>query len=431
MNNSVQYTSFQNSVRSSVQEEGFLRPSKRRKETEEKINRQTIKMRPRSETDLEEIPTDLPQKKARSVTPQVVTDVLDKLGKGEINEDEQSDSVKVKTMEKFFNKLSSFSNDHFPSRMQALLGFFTLVFDPKSQKKNLYRLWLEVPENYLLKGQEGFYLNCMIFQDSYFSNAVAEGEMGERKVGSSYTFFKVFEDEALECPVLQIRWDEGGKLGEIIHIKKGKNFKGKQIKKFCMTLLNFLKIEKVYLNDDAWFSFGSYFQLRMGDYLPIVSNGAWYSDEFEPLECKNILGYDGKTYLTQNPSTYHEAIKRIRNMPISLIITYLTGQKKCTKQIKSIESLVANYIVLDDASNIITVHQLGKAIFDSLTTSKFKNKNQEYRAMQNFLAFRTIVLNPIPQGNSSSQTIIEYNQALNCYLSVSLWHKDWVSPASR
>src|SRR5690606_26512817 len=226
-------------------------------------------------------------------------------------------------------------------------------------------------------------------------------------------------------------------IGELCHIQKGEKISGNQVKSICFSILNALKIEMIYLNDDSKMTFalppngpfGAQKTVRMAEYLPIVTadGDSWYGKEgFSPLYCNGVVAHDGKTEITQDPAQYYRSLEFLRGTSLEWFSTLLS-----TEENDIVQRLVEKYLAPEWASAVPhlklsskelikgkTVHQLGSAIYRHLIDKNIPDK-VKILINRDFVQYCGTFLEAIRDEKKGKQ----YNDALDQYCSTTIWRK--------
>lgn len=333
-----------------------------------------------------------------------------KTAKTSLIPEKKEDPVKIKEFSKFLNvKLKHENNgETYLHRFQKLQKYCSSSISKDKEVRNFHMLWLEVRH----ETKKTLWLNFLLFEsENYESRAVRRNDLSILKNDETdaedtvaYDYIKLFEGEDVSKePLLQIRIDKSGKLGEILFIRGTESIKGTDIKKLSMALIEFLQIECVILQDTAKLEKKGE-ALLLKKFLPIVSEDAktWYEREgFRPLSCEafKVVGQESDKLgrnVSQNPQTYSSAIAKIRKTRLEKLLSFFAPE---TKQKKCLISLTKKYSLNFNSS----LHDLGKAIYLS------KNLNDLENFCRNFL---TVDISSVDAEDSAESAAFQFNSAL-------------------
>jgi hypothetical protein len=329
--------------------------------------------------------------------------------------DPESISINKMKLEKFYERgLDETKNlQTFQDRFSHVRGLFT-SFSAADTNEKAYHLFIRI------KREPKRYISLLMVDAPYETNALDESEFESYNASiHTYHYIKAFneEDVDLEKPILYIRSDTYGKNAELMYIHKGTDISGNQLKAINNRITDFLHIERIFLNDDAtcefYLSETKKVILWMRQYLPIVAD-SWYGrDGFAPHNCFDLKVRDADGTLkkiTQSMPLYFAAVEKIKAMP-------LTG---CPNKEKMLANLSSKYVTQD---GIVTVHQLGEAIFKELRDPK-RTESQQYKANRDFVNYVNACLAPKRVSNKDTKESILYNLALEVIWFHCIWVKN-------
>jgi len=314
------------------------------------------------------------------------------------------DEIAVLTLEEFTEKLKSDPLISSIEKFSKLLSIFTKTQNTKVKTHNL---WIEIPKIDL-------WMNFIIDERKYDSQCFQESEQNypaKTKTNQSYYYINACHAESVNDYYFQIRIDKQLKIAEIIHIERAPNFSGNEVKALCISILDYLSPQKIFLNDDAKIPAQlNTEEIALRVSLPIVSDNkkTWYP-KFKPMTFQSIKLLNGKLSINQNEHIYQKAVSVIRNTLLSDLI------EPNEKESKLVVWMHRYFIPFNPCDyNTYTVHLLGKAIFSAM-----KVENTKLQATFDFSSFYKNYL----VSQHLKKDLEPYKQALDILIN----HKFWVN----
>jgi hypothetical protein len=316
---------------------------------------------------------------------------------------------------------------HFDERLQHFASLFTPIPHSRKQIVDYYQLWVNVG---LADGSDAD-LELQLTQGNYESNAIAKSAIEERS-NSSFYFLKIFDESTDETPLLSLRFNPSGTVGEIVYIQKGTQFSGSQIKEISMQILQFLKIDRVYLNDDAKFTVsypsdeenkGHTITIPMRTYLPVVTDEGetWYGKSgFSPFDCHELRSFERGVKVSQNRESYYRSVMTVREISLAVLYREVLSQPSKFTLI----SLCARYLPGINLKNIdrnikrlanVALHDLAKNLYAATL-------RKDPHALNDFIAFNQSILACDEMSSHS------YHQALDTIYYTCLWQRCYADP---
>lgn len=220
------------------------------------------------------------------------------------------------------------------------------------------------------------------------------------------------EEEEWENFYFQIRLNKICTHAELIHVEARKGISGTQVKQICTQIFNCIRPDSVILYDDSKVTHKNPTQdFYMRLFMPIVNENpkTWYSeDNFQILELSDDLTFEDQKVPYQSAAIYQKAVETIRSTKICTLPLY-KGEV--------IPKQFLPYLSPDQLkhSKEITVHEIGKAIFQKLKNEGFKIQ----KTRKDFAFF----YNNLLISNRIKNSPADYNEALNVLFNYKIWIK--------
>ncbi|MBS0655193.1 MAG: hypothetical protein JSR46_05410 [Verrucomicrobia bacterium] len=280
------------------------------------------------------------------------------------NETIPMDEINVLTQEELNDCLDNARDPASADRFQRLLKAFTYI--PHEQP---YRaLWVQLPDD--------SYMYLTVEESTYYSQCFKEEDQHPGRncpTNQSYYYVNAYTHNNRKKLYFQIRLNKECSNAEIVHIQSGGKITGTEVKGICMRVLNYIRPEICVLYDDSKIvnkDKKKYMRL----YMPIVSESpkTWYSGEnFQVcnIDQNRSLQFKGKEIPCQEFERYSWAVETIRCTKMATIFVH--ENRKVPKRFLP-------YLTDEQKQNFnnITVHDVGKAIFQKLKEVNFAEKSK-------------------------------------------------------
>lgn len=280
-----------------------------------------------------------------------------------------SDTIAEMSLEKFDSSvIQPLSQMHdFQSRIKHCKSFFN------KQERKLELLVTGPDKNWEIK--------ITIWKDKFRSSSFKKKFFLEPTLGKKqrFIYFAVKESnkKGIFKELLLVSSSKQGSFSELTSIKKGKNLSGNHVFDIFYTRIEaIIQAKKTFLYDDALMKISNPDdpQEDYGD-LPIralrvlgrMDKTSWYESKgFSILHCKKFPLLCGN--LSQVPNIYHASTDRIRNTPLSYLLSI---QKKYEVEESLTEDLQKKYLSYNKDE---TIHDLVHSILKqmSLPEKKFE-----------------------------------------------------------
>jgi hypothetical protein len=257
------------------------------------------------------------------------------------------------------------NQDSYQERLRKLQQYCSPSKSTDEEAEDFRILWLEIP----FEKSDSRWLTFLSYTSrAYESRSLNRDDLSLLRQPADplfYNYIKLFEgEEVSQAPLLQIRSDAEGKLGEILFIKGSESIKGSEVKKLAMALINFLHIEIVILHDTAKLEVDGK-EIFLKKFLPIVSEDGctWYErDGFKvfPIKAKVVEKQDcdeGRA-VNQSPQSYAAAIALLRTFSVIMLQSFFDSSDE---RRTTLGRLIKTY--LPEEYRQSTLHDLGKAIY--------------------------------------------------------------------
>lgn len=193
-----------------------------------------------------------------------------------------------------------------------------------------WQLYIQFPTQ---ADQAELWLTLLIEDKNYDSTAVSEMGMEELQKNSQteqYTFISLYEHENEEVPLFQIRTNPQGNMGELLYVGSNKKISGNTLFQLYGSILDYLKIEKVIVNDNSHIKCAdTEVAFRMFD---AIVDKTWYEKQgFEPLTCENLETVEKSILKNQSLNDYKKSQEFLRQVSIFSICRALRDQEQSTK----------------------------------------------------------------------------------------------------
>lgn len=291
------------------------------------------------------------------------------------------------------------TSEYFSERLKLFLNALTPIPSHDGNHVEYYQLWLNYPSRTLSSYQREFNLDLIVTGGSFDSNTLTQSSSGESDT-SSFIHIKLFDEGEREEPLVHIRLNPDGTKGELVYIKKAKHMSGTQISDLTFFILNYLKADFIYLNDDSHYpirrcSASAVLEMPIRMYLPIISSDGetWYGKRgFSPLHCKDLQTSDPSVVKTQDPTQYYLAVRILRNISLATLyrdVLEADGKtallQLCKRNLPDINLENINYNIRRLAS--VKLYQLGNALYASLRTQQ--GQKDFYTFTQKIIAMKS------------------------------------------
>lgn len=333
--------------------------------------------------------------------------------------------VRWVTLTEFNEGLALTTFQHFQDRLKHFLNQFSPIPKPCGLGIDYHQVWINFPEGNLSAFQEEFNLDIKVFYSPFESNTLTQNSSGENET-QSFLHIKVFDEDEYETPLIQLRVNPQGNTAEIVYVQKGSFLSGTQMKELALSMLNALKPDLVYLNDDAKFTFDvpnsmETLTVPIRSYLPIISpqGETWYGkDGFSPLQCNNLQTSDPHIKKTQDPTEYYRSVALVRNTSLKDLYQYILPEESKN----TLLDLCARYLPKINLSNIdknirrlanVNLHNLGCEIYNSMRTNQGKVDFAQF--------YQKIICN-------NSDSALPFYEALEEMYLTSIWKFSYKSP---
>ena len=334
-------------------------------------------------------------------------------------------SVKWVTLAEFNSGLTSAAYPLFQDRLHHFLNQFSPIPKLNSSGIDYYQAWLNFPAGSLKPFQSEFNLEINVSFGAFKSNALTKEASGEADT-SFFLHIKIFDEDARETPLVQLRVNPQGNIAELVYLQKGLWMSGNQLKELSLLMLKALKPDHIYLNDDANISLnvpGSMESLTVPirSYLPLMSpeGETWYGkDGFSPLYCQELQTSDKKVKKTQDPTIYYNAVAQVRNTSLKDLYQKILPKKSTSVML----DLCARYlpdIKLDNIQQntrrlaLVKLYDLGYEIYKSMRTEQ---------GQKDFVLFYNNIIARNPDCSNN------FYQALEVIYLTNLWKYSYHNP---
>lgn len=217
--------------------------------------------------------------------------------------------------------------ESFSARFAKLKSHFTQV-------DGHHEMWLTMPDKEV-GGSDASDKDIYLTLDKvteYESNALSEAYVKSKLNPSNDGFYVIRGYEGSiqhgkEDERFKFRVDMDGKVGEIVWIQRGGHFSGSDLMCLFELLQRTLKIEQVFLKDDAEFE-----KIPLRVIKPITSEDGltWYQKfGFKILTSRNVQD-EQDSYYNQRPANVKKAIQKVRNFKIRDVLGKIKTSAKPT-----------------------------------------------------------------------------------------------------
>lgn len=295
--------------------------------------------------------------------------------KDEGNEENSPLEVNVYSVGKLFKKLDKLTSLPSKEKFNQILSLSTLSQKVLENEPDSWSFWLECSSE-----QKTTWMHLIIDQREYDSQCFSEADLcgfTQLELGNSYYYINACYEEDPNHYYFQIRLDKNITCAEIIHIEKGVNISGNEVKSICMKILDYLNPERIYLKDDSKiFNRKHQTNLALRVTLPIANEipQTWYR-EFRPISFAEPLSIDNQEHIPQDEETYSHSVEVVRNQKI---LNITDGPEKIGLLKKWTKKYLAE-MQLED----ITVHQLAQAVYKAARGVDIRFANQRKRIVAN------------------------------------------------
>ncbi len=334
--------------------------------------------------------------------------------------------VKIEKLDDFFyDKLPNLNKiKDRRSQIQKLCDYCTFI-PTNCSSKGYWHLWLELSESHDC-------LSMQIEQGKYQSTVFPEGKL-IRQLKDTYYHFKLFDEDDSKKHILHLRIDKTGKEGEVVYLKCSKRYPkitGTYVKTLANRLLDFIKPEKVVLNDDAKVKVPRSNRKRkriqtihLRTFLPIIGKGeTWYERNGYQLKFYRREKSLDNMIVYQIPNYYYAAVEKVRNTKIEdlyqNILQGYTLRRSClTRCLHSVfkQKNYSNY----------TISDLGNKMY---TATKAASTIDVNKVKRDFADFVTNILTPYYTLQKHTKKQREYNLALAFIRRHFIWEKNFREP---
>ena len=341
-------------------------------------------------------------------------------------QDDQVIYVKIKKLDNFFNNVLTNLNKikDRRSQIQKLCDYCTFI-PANCSSKGHWHLWLELSEGHDC-------LSMKIEQGKYQSTVFPEGKL-IKQLKDTYYHFKLFDEDDCKKHILHLRIDKTGKEGEIVYLKRSKRYPkitGTYVKTLANRLLDFIKPEKVVLNDDAKVKVPRSNRKRkrietihLRTFLPIVSpdGESWYGrNGFSPMCCRGKKSLKNMT-VYQDPNYYYAAVKKVKNTKIGELYENIFEDDPSRK--RNLTRCLRTVTFKSKNSFNYTISDLGNKMY---TATKAASTIDVNKAKRDFADFVTNILTPYYTLQKHTKKQREYNLALAFIRHHFIWEKNFL-----
>lgn len=320
--------------------------------------------------------------KRKLLTEERVTFVPSKAAKIEVGDECPIRTVSSKKFSRKLEKIRNFQS--VDPKLLLLKAICTPRGDSEDQDPTFWQLWIE----YSPPSGDASFLNFMIFDGEFESNTLAETAfeiLQPNSTASRYHYIKVFENNELDEPLLQIRINPQNNLGEIIYIKKGndKTFTGETVLNLGLQILDSLNVPRTFLHDDSKIpvkykegrkKISTEIPLRL--YRVLSEQGeTWYGKKgFFPVDARGMQTTNPDYVANQDIEKYYLAVVFLCNIRLDEIELELSAIKHpATKTLTQLKSIL-NSSELDQA----TLSDLARALTKAYRETKSEESTQNY-----------------------------------------------------
>jgi len=342
-------------------------------------------------------------------------------------------------LSKFTDKYLSLVSEsgNYQERINSLLSQMEHFPIEKSGDLNYWQIFLELNETDEKK--KPAFLDLYITEDQFISTFATEESIHPDKItGHRYYQLNLTEYQKDQDPFLQIRFAKEERVpAEIQVINKFVKLPGKALRDLSIKICKAIRPNIIYLRDEAKYflhvqDLKNPYPFNMKCYLPIVRDcgEAWYSGEeayggagFYPSTVKGLKGTDQVTF-TQDAQYFYAAVEKVRNTSIEALKMLFFSENENLATLHRLESVYSPPQKDKDEDLTLTVHQLGKQIFQKLIT------NNEPDVIKDFYDFYKTCLQPTNHTKLRNKPIERrtYNMALDTLQSHVIFERSLESP---
>lgn len=186
--------------------------------------------------------------------------------------------------------------------------------------------------------------------------------------GQQYSYI---EATAGGITYFSIRRGLKGRVGELVTLNTGPLMKGSQGLDSCMRILDFIKIERVFLNNDA--AILGEFRMELRIFQPVASripHDLYLDVGFVHWHNHPRIGYNGEE-LPFNATPYGEAVDKLRSTKLKILSQIDIASEEDVKRLKR---FCKRYQLVFIKATVTT---LGAAITDAMKASETKVQAQK------------------------------------------------------
>ena len=245
-----------------------------------------------------------------------------------------------------------------PSHAEALEGLKKICAYDKASES--YLLWVTLSE------EKEQYLKLVLEagRSNFISHTCTQEALGEE--GQRYTYLRAYEylseegAESMEKPLLEMRINSVGSLGELIWIQGGKSgIAGGTLLDFSTQIQDSLRVSRVLLNDDC-----KKRNLSLRYWLPLATDAlaTWYQKRagYRVLECEGLQSsLDAKVFYSQSVLKYESSLTYVKELDLAHLWSLLKG---FTKDTLFLRGLMKKYLKVQSPTMMIardfSIHDL-------------------------------------------------------------------------
>jgi len=344
----------------------------------------------------------------------------------ELSSSSDSFAVQTYSSDEFSSELNEVSDCHnFHDRMQRFRDAFSFI--PDSDDGSYHHAFIEYSERYL---------SVIMLDGEYDSNAVVEGELFPKQ--NAYHHIKIFDDEEHKTILAHLIFDREGKYGELIHVQRGNDFSGTEVKSFVFSIIDALKIERVILHDTAKFTVlvpdvkhknsQRSVEVTMSMYLPICTQEGktWYGkDGFSPLACEELKMPQKGVTACQNPEKYRSSVEALRSYELAKLFTIFSKRCDLKKNASILYCLAYKYLLSNGSKATIKTDKEKNEFLAEKTLTDLGQKIKQKNNAEDLALFYTHVL-PTSDISKPSKELKTYLALGDDLQAVHIWEKRFV-----
>jgi hypothetical protein len=245
-----------------------------------------------------------------------------------------------------------------PSHVEALEGLKKICAYDKASES--YLLWVTLSE----EKEQYLKLVLEVGRSNFISHTCTQEALGE--AGQRYTYLRAYEylseegAESVEKPLLEMRINSVGYLGELIWIQGGKSgIAGSTLLDFSTQIQDSLRVSRVLLNDDCKKK-----NLSLRYWLPLATDtlATWYQKRagYRVLECEGLQSsLDAKVFYSQSVLKYESSLTYVKELDLAHLWSLFKG---FTKDTLFLRGLMKKYLKVQSPTMLIardfSIHDL-------------------------------------------------------------------------